>query len=93
MNNDNGSHSHLHGREHVMLRWLLGILILLVVFLLGLEIGKFHSGFGYRHFGPGMGYYGGYMMMRPPLGTFNSQVPAPVSNTQPQTNNANANKK
>jgi hypothetical protein len=51
-----------HGR-HMILRWVLGLVILLIVFWVGVKVGEFKtSAWGY-----GMGYYGGMhrgMMMR-----------------------------
>ena len=46
-----------HG--HFLLRWLLGLLLLGIVFALGVKIGEFKSGFGdYGHM-----RYGDYQMM------------------------------
>jgi hypothetical protein len=42
------------GHRHVLLRWLLGLLILVIVFWLGVKIGEFKGAFG----GYGSYYYG-----------------------------------
>jgi len=78
-----------HGHEHMVLRWLLGILILIGVFCLGVHVGKFHAEFGgYGHGGFGhRGPVRGYRMMGQPMGTFNAPVApqtAPAANAQPQ---------
>ncbi len=53
-----------HGGKHILLRWILGILILIAVFSLGVKVGEFKSAvYGY---GGGFGWNmhrGGYPMM------------------------------
>lgn len=56
-------HTHEDG-HHKLLRWVLGILILIVVFCMGVKVGEFKTTLGYYGYGmwPGMmenGYYGG----------------------------------
>lgn len=52
-------------KKHILLRWILGIVILVVVFSLGIKIGEFKSAlFGYGSFnGCGGLYNTGYPMM------------------------------
>jgi hypothetical protein len=52
--------------HHVLLRWVLGIIILLAVFSVGFKLGEFKSDMqnGYGFFGSHMRSYGGGMMYR-----------------------------
>jgi hypothetical protein len=70
-------HSHCggHYHGHFLLRWLLGIVLLALVFAIGVKVGEFKSEFG------GYGHMrGGYPMMRQPMmlynGTPGSMTPA-----------------
>ena len=54
------------GGRHMLLRWLLGLLILVIVFWLGLKIGEFKGAFG--------GDYGGYYGMPRHMRTFNKPM-------------------
>jgi hypothetical protein len=54
-----GGCSHCHGGHHRfhLLRWVLGLVIILMVFSFGVQIGEFKSAFE-----NGQGYSGGHMM-------------------------------
>lgn len=73
-----------HGRDHMVIRWLLGIIILIAVFCLGVEVGKLHSmlrgGYG-RGYGRMMtdGYF--YKTMPGPLPQGGAVIQTPANNT------------
>ncbi len=55
-------HKHEHG-AHRLLRWILGIFILIVVFWMGVQVGEFKTALGYYGYGMwsgtmGNNYYG-----------------------------------
>ena len=54
------------GGRHLLLRWLLGLLILVIVFWLGLKIGEFKGVFG--------GYGGNYSGMPRHMRSFNKPM-------------------
>ena len=49
-----------HGGKHISLRWILGIIILSLVFWLGFKLGEFKIYI--RRGGDNYGYYGRHMM-------------------------------
>ena len=87
-------HHGYYGHGHNVLRILLGILILLIVFWLGMEVGRSHGGYeGYgRHHGNMPYYYGGMMYEGPGMGVQKMMPGAPVTQTPAPTNTAPANK-
>lgn len=72
-------HEQWHGGRHILLRWLLGLLIMFVIFSIGIKIGEFKASYG---LGDTYGTSGRYNMMHgfggnvyPPMMQFNSPVP------------------
>ena len=102
---DKSSEGHYHGmgkgmchcgfgHRYVLLRWLLGIIILAMVFCLGVKIGEFKGSFGGEFGGYGSYhghhrmmkqpmYYGGYMMDNGMMGSSDKMMPPQVA--QPQS--------
>ncbi len=61
-----------YGRKHYILRWFLGIVILLIAFSFGVKVGEVKSLLGNNSYIPAMmkgywnnGYQGQYYMMQP----------------------------
>lgn len=74
-----GCAMHGHGR-HYLLRWLLGILILLVVFFIGIKIGEFSQEIRSGDFYPGMMMHGRSNMNR----YYNNPMPYSGTGTMPE---------
>ena len=53
-----GKYGLMCGHRHFLLRWLVGVVILVIIFCIGVKVGEMKSGFGYGHH-----YRGGYNMM------------------------------
>ncbi len=69
-----------HGHRHFLLRFLVGIIILVIVFAVGVKLGELKSSFGHGHYSggrhymmqpygtmPQFYYYGGYGQAYPPM--------------------------
>ena len=79
---------HHHGCGYHVIRWALGLVILVIVFAFGIMIGElkgtFDASFGYRMMnGYGYGYSRAYPMMEYGYGVPTSQSAAPSAQTAP----------
>lgn len=89
--NNNCCHNDFHGNspKFILLRWLLGILILVIMFAIGFKLGEFKGGmWGNGFYGPRM-MHGDVMMygpgVYPPMVRFQKEVPEQDASLKPST--------
>jgi hypothetical protein len=68
-------HGMCHHHRFFWLRWLLGIVILALVFSVGIKVGEFKGEFGNGHFGSRGGYNMMYRQGSPMMRTYNQVQP------------------